>query len=40
MYSVIPKCFLFKKYFLEIGPLIKLEIFSFLIILKTISKES
>ena len=39
IYSVIPKNFLFKKLFLEIGPLINLKILYFLIILKANSNE-
>ena len=40
IYSVIPKNFLFKKLFLEIGPLINLKILYFLIILKANLNES
>ena len=36
IYSVIPKYFFFKKYFLEIGPLINFTIFSLFIILNAI----
>ncbi len=39
IYSVIPKNSFFKKYFLEIGPLINLTILYSLIILNANSKE-
>ena len=40
IYSVTPKNFLFKKFFLETGPLISFLIFFFLIILKVFSNDS